>query len=158
MNVKTEDAAKLAGLTYRHACQLVERGAVVPLPGGAWYRFGVCGVLAMALWPHCRRAGYGTQLCDRVARWVSLRTLDDLLDQFDRGERVLLIVGDGAPFPRLLAASTVFENPGIDIAAAMRAGVPVLALDIKAAYEQLQTQLATSRRAKAAQEPQEAVA
>ncbi len=60
--------------------------------------------------------------------------MEDLLGEFSRGRKMLMVVGSCPPWPRLWRRSDIFENDEIDLQAAFDLGVPVAIIDVERAY------------------------
>jgi hypothetical protein len=105
------------------------------------FGFETIEVLAAALAVDLRRRGFSLAQVTEITNWVRVQTLCVLQRHWEQGRTLLLCVGDNQPFPKLLTRAEVFENTGIDLAAALTAGVAVAVIDTEEAYRQLVEQI-----------------
>jgi DNA-binding transcriptional MerR regulator len=113
---------------------------------GQKYRYSPEHVLAIAISRELKARWFGDELCIEVAELLLSYSLDELEQEWERGRRYLLIVGDATPIPRLLTRAEIIENPKLPLANAEQAGISVMMIDVEAAYRQLLDKLNAVRK------------
>lgn len=136
---------KVLGVSRSLILQWIARGILRPVRVGdslgAVLGFSDMDLLAAALSRELRRRHMPMPGVVAACNWIHSQTLESLQAAWAEGRTLLFIVGNGEPLSRLLSHDSIFNNPGVDLKAAARAGVKVWTVDTKAAYEQLTSKL-----------------
>jgi len=145
MLISTGDIVRVLSINARRLDRWVNDGLLTPvrIGDGRGSRFGytLSDVLAVAVAIELRRRGFSLNQSANVCQWLLQKTLDELRADWKAGRTLLLAVGDVEPFPKLLSREAVFNNPAIDLQAALNAGVPVAVIDVAEACRQLTLKL-----------------
>jgi hypothetical protein len=132
---------KTLGVSRSLVLQWIARGILRPLRVGdslgAVLGFSDIDLLAAAVSRELRRRHMPMPGVVAACNWIHTQTLESLQAAWAEGRVFLFIVGKGEPLSRLLSADSIFNNPGVDLKAAARAGLKVWAIDTQAAYTQL---------------------
>ena len=142
------ELAKLFGTTTRTIERWSAAGALRP-SGESRYRFGIIDIVACALCRDLAKRGFSEDACAQVAGWVRSHSLDELQAQWELGQQYMLLIGDQPPFFRLFEFGEIFDNPGVDLAGALKLGIQLAVVDVLRAFSDLTAKLDASSEAEA---------
>lgn len=136
---------KTLGVSRSLVLQWIARGLLRPVRVGdslgAVLGFSDMDLMAAAVSRELRRRHMPMPGVVAACQWIHAQTLESLQAAWAEGRTLLFIVGNGEPLSRLLSADSIFNNPGVDLKAAAKAGVKVWAVDTEKAYTQLRDKL-----------------
>lgn len=141
---------KTLGVSRSLVLQWIARGILRPVRVGdslgAVLGFSDMDLMAAAVSRELRRRHMPMPGVVAACQWIHAQTLESLQAAWAEGRTLLFIVGNGEPLSRLLSPDSIFNNPGVDLKAAAKAGVKVWAVDTEKAYTQLRDKLAANER------------
>jgi hypothetical protein len=136
----------VSGLPKGTLCGMRARGMIPPaaIPGSRGQRksdlwsFNQFGGIAIMRNTRLRGAPLSAALC--ACNCLMRQSMAAIREQFAVGKTHLLLVGDSC-WPALCSPESIPDNPAVDIQAAQLLAVPVVTIDVQAAFAQLEDHL-----------------